>query len=306
MDKDITMSRDNLSLKRKVYRKICSRFMKMLPDRLYIEMLYQVRTGKKINLKNPKRFNEKINWMKLNDRNPEYTKLADKYLAKKIVTDKIGESYVIPLLGCWDNADGIDISKLPEQFVLKCNHDSGSVVICKNKRSFDFESAKRKLNTALNNNYFYYSREWVYKNIEPKIICEPYIEDIENAELRDYKFFCFDGKVEFLYVATDRFKKGEEVKFTFLDRDYNFLPVKHAHNYADPLPEKPENFSEMIEIAEKLAEGLKCVRVDLYEANGKIYFSEYTFYNNSGFTPFEPDEWDYKFGEMLKLEKVNA
>lgn len=276
--------------------------MKQLPDRLYIEMLYQIRTGKKIDLSNPKTFNEKLNWMKLYDRDPKYTKLADKYVVKKVVSDKIGDEFIIPLIGCWDNVDEIKLSDLPEKFVLKCNHDSGSVVICKDKSSFDFEAARNKLKKALKNNYFYYSREWVYKDIPPKVICEPYVEDIEDAELRDYKFFCFDGKVEFLYVATDRFKEGEEVKFTFFDRDYNFIPVRHAHNYADPLPKKPDRYDEMVEIAEKLSDGLKCVRVDLYEANGKIYFSEYTFYNNSGFTPFEPDEWDYIFGEKLKVD----
>jgi len=276
--------------------------MKILPDRLYIEMLYRVRTGKKINLKEPRTYNEKLNWLKLNDRNQLYTKLADKWMVKQIVADIIGKEYVIPLIGVWNRADEIDFSNLPDSFVLKCNHDSGSVVICKDKSMFDIESAKNKLNSCLNRNYYYFSREWVYKDISPKIICEPYVEDIEDEELRDYKFFCFDGKVRFLYVATDRFKSNSEVKFTFFDRDYHFLPIIHAHNYADPLPEKPDKYEEMIEIAEKLSSGLKHVRVDLYEANGKIYFSEFTFYNNSGFTPFEPEEWDEQFGNYINLK----
>lgn len=278
--------------------------MKSLSDEKYIMMLYEVRTGKKLDLKTPHSFNEKLNWLKLNYHNPLLTDMADKYTVKKIVSDKIGDKYVIPLLGVWDSVDDIDFDSLPDQFVLKCNHDSGSVVICKDKSIFDIESAKSKLSKALSNNYYYYSREWVYKNIEPKIICEPYVEDFEDAELRDYKFFCFDGKVKFLYVATDRFKEGEEVKFTFFDEDYNFLPIVHGHPYADPLPEKPSKFDEMKKLAEKLSSGIPHVRVDMYEANGKIYFSEFTFYNNSGFLPFEPDEWDTKFGEYLKLPEV--
>ena len=295
------MPKENLSLKRKIYRRLCRLFMKQLPDRLYLEMLYQVRKGKKLNLKKPVSFNEKLNWMKLYDRNPLYTRLADKYLVKDIVADKIGEEFVIPLIGAWDRPEDIRIEELPERFVLKCNHDSGSVVICKDKSKFDMTAAREKLREALDNNYYYFSREWVYKNIIPRIICEPYIEDIEDAELRDYKFFCFDGHVKFLYVATDRFKEGSEVKFTFFDRNYNFLPIVHAHPYANPYPEKPDRFEEMIGIAETLSKGLKHVRVDLYEANGIILFSEYTFYNNSGFTPFYPEEWDERFGEYLNL-----
>ena len=292
---------EELTLKQKIYRKLCTVFMKQLPDKLYIKLLYNVRTGKKLDLDNPRTFNEKLNWMKIYDRNPEYTKLADKLQVKQIVSDKIGDKYVIPLLKTWDNAEDIDISDLPEQFVLKCNHDSGSVVICRDKKKFDLEQAKKKLKSCLENNYFYYSREWVYKNIKPKVICEPYVEDFEDAELRDYKFFCFDGKVRFLYVATDRFKENEEVKFTFFDPDYNFLPIKHGHPSADPLPKKPEKFEEMKAIAEKLSAGLRHVRVDLYEANGKVYFSEFTFYNNSAFLPFEPEKWDHTFGEYMRM-----
>ena len=195
------------------------------------------------------------------------------------MADKIGEDYIIQLIGKWEKVEDIKISDLPDKFVLKCTHDSGSVVICKDKETFDLEAAKRKLQKALNSNYFYYSREWIYRNIKPQIICEPYMEDFEDEELRDYKFFCFDGKVKFLYVATDRFKDGG-VKFTFFDENYNFLPIIHAHHYADPLPEKPDKFDEMKKIAEKLSEGIRQVRVDLYECNGRIYFSEYTFYNN--------------------------
>lgn len=295
------MKEEKLTFKRRVYRRICNTFMTALPDKLYIQMLYYVRTGKKLDLNSPKRFNEKLNWMKLYDRNPMYTKMADKLQAKQIVADKIGDKYIIPLIAVWDNTDDIKLDQLPEEFVLKCNHDSGSAIICRDKSKFDLQAAKEKLQRCLSNNYYYYSREWVYKDIKPKIICEPYVEDFEDAELRDYKFFCFDGKVKFLYVATDRFKPGEEVKFTFFDENYNFLPIIHGHPNADPLPEKPSGFDEMKEIAEKLSEGIKHVRVDLYEANGKVFFSEFTFYNNSAFLAFEPDEWDYKFGEYLKI-----
>lgn len=295
------MQERKLTIKQRLYRKTCLKFMKSMPDKKYIEMLYEVRTGKKINLKNPITYNEKLNWLKLYYHNNELTKMADKVTAKEIVSSMIGSNYVVPLLGVWNTPDDIDFDKLPDAFVLKCNHDSGSVVICKDKNKFDISAAKKKLGNCLLNNYYYESREWAYKNIRPKIIAEPYLEDFESAELRDYKFFCFDGEVKFLYVATDRFKEGEEVKFSFFDSDYNFLPIIHGHPYAKDLPNKPQGFEEMKKLAQKLSKGLPHVRVDFYEANGNIYFSEFTFYNNSGFLPFDPDEWDYKFGDYLVL-----
>lgn len=295
------MIEEKLSLRLRILRKISSVFMKQLPDEMYTRMVYQVRMGKRLCLNPPVTYNEKLNWLKLYDHNPLYTKLADKFQVKEYVSKKIGAQYVIPLLAVWDRVDDIDITALPDEFVLKCTHDSGSVIICRDKNSFDLAAAKEKLKKCLDNNYFYYSREWVYKNIAPRIICEPFIEDFNDAELRDYKFFCFDGKVKFLYVATDRFKKDSEVKFTFFDDDYNFLPVHHGHPIAEPHPHKPDGFENMKHIAETLSKGLKHVRVDLYEANGKIYFSEYTFYNNSAFLKFEPEEWDYRFGEYLQL-----
>lgn len=295
------MQEQELSLKQRLYRKICHVFMMKLSDLKYIELLYEVRTGKKVNLQKPMTYNEKLNWLKLNYHNSELTRMADKVTAKEIVSNCIGAQYVVPIIGVWASADDIDFEKLPDSFVLKCNHDSGSVVICKDKKNFDIIAAKEKLRECLSKNYFYYSREWAYKDIVPKIIAEPYLEDFECAELRDYKFFCFDGEVKFLYVATDRFKEGEEVKFTFFDSDYNFLPIVHGHPYADPLPKKPVGFEEMKDLAGRLSKGLPHVRVDFYEANGKIYFSEFTFYNNSGFLAFQPDEWDLKFGKYLCL-----
>ncbi len=291
----------DLSLKQRAYRKICKVFMTQIPDKKYIELLYEVRTGKKLNLQSPKTYNEKLNWLKLYYHNNELTKMADKITAKEIVSESIGSEYVVPIIGIWEKAEDIDYEKLPNSFVLKCNHDSGSVVICKDKKSFDIKATKEKLQECLSKNYYYYSREWAYKNIEPKIIAEPYLEDFECAELRDYKFFCFDGEVKFLYVATDRFKENEEVKFTFFDSDYNYLPVVHGHPYAEPLPKKPAGYEKMKELAGILSKGLPHVRVDFYEANGKIFFSEFTFYNNSGFLTFQPDEWDSKFGEYLNL-----
>ena len=248
---------------------------KLVPDKLYLEHRYKRLMGKKLNLNPPVTYNEKLNWIKLYDRNPLYTKLADKYAVREYVKERIGEEHIMPLLGVWDKVDDIDFDLLPDQFVLKCTHDSGSVVICKDKASFDIKSAKCRLLKAQKVNYYYYSREWAYKNITPRIICEPYLEDLEDAELRDYKFFCFDGIVRFLYVATDRFNPDSEVKFSFFDEDYNHIPVVHGHPVANPLPSKPNGFEQMKHYAEKLSRGLKHVRVDLYEANGKIYFSEF-------------------------------
>ena len=226
--------------------------------------------GKKLNLKNPKTYNEKLQWMKLYDRNPLYTRLVDKYEVKPYVAERIGQEYIIPTLGVWDRVEDIDFDALPDQFVLKCTHDSGGLVICRDKSKLNIEEAKRKLNKSLKNNFFYVGREWPYKNVKPRILAEAYMEDTATAELRDYKFFCFDGVVKAMFVATDRQKEGEEVKFDFYDADYNHLPFRQGHPNANRPTEKPATFEQMRQLAEKLSRGLPQVRVDLYEVNGKI------------------------------------
>ena len=251
--------------------------------------------GYKLDLDNPKTYDEKINWMKIYDRNPLYTQLADKYRVKEYVNQKIGKEYTIPVLGVWNSADEIDISNLPNWFVIKANHDCGSVYFCEDKEHFDEGEVKKALKKALRKNYFWGGREWVYKNVERLIFAEEYIDNLAD---NNYKFFCFDGKVKAVYVAPYREKTVD-----YFDADYNHLDIYTClHKPADKIPQKTDKFEEMKAIAEKLSEGIRAVRVDLYEADGKIYFGEMTFYHEAGFTPFIPDEWNDKFGEWIGLD----
>lgn len=271
-------------------------------DELYLKILFRCFMQKKLNLKDPKTFSEKLQWLKLYNRKSEYTTMVDKYAVKEYVANIIGKEYIIPTLGVWDTPNDIDWDSLPEKFVLKTNHGGGNtgVVICKNKSTFDKQKAVEKLWKSYNGDIYKTSREWVYKNIAKKIIAESYIEDSKTQELRDYKFFCFNGEVKYLFVASERQKK-EEPFFDFFDQDYNILPIKQGHPNSVNTPEKPICFEEMKIIASKLSQQLPHVRVDLYEVNDKVYFGELTFFHYAGFVPFEPQEWDYKFGEMIKL-----
>ena len=278
-------------------------FFNWMNDKTYLKIAYKIKIGKKLNLDKPQTYNEKLQWLKLYDRNPMYTKMVDKYEVKKIVSELIGEQYVIPTYGVWNHFDEIDFSKLPDQFVLKCTHDSGGIVICKDKSKLDKKAAKKKIEKCLKHNFFYGQREWPYKNVQPRIIAEAYIEDEQTRELRDCKFFSFNGTVKALFIAKDR-TRNEETKFDFFDADFNHLPFTNGHPNADVLPEKPKNFEEMKRLAAKLSEGIPQVRVDFYEANGRVYFGEMTFFHWSGLVPFEPEEWDKKFGEWVELPRV--
>lgn len=267
----------------------------------YLPRLFYSRIGYKLNLKNPQTFSEKLQWMKLYDHNPLYTTLVDKYEVKKYVTNKIGSQYIIPTLEVWDNVDDIDFNSLPNQFVLKCTHDSGGLVICKDKSKLNIKKAKRILRKSMSRNFYYMGFEWPYKNVKPRIIAEKYMEDTKTKELRDYKFFCFNGDVKALFIATERQKEGEDVKFDFFDVDFNHLPFKQGHENARILPEKPLRFDEMKRLATILSKGLPQVRVDFYEVDGNIYFGEMTFFHHGGWTRFEPNEWDTIFGKWITL-----
>ncbi|CDA34176.1 uncharacterized protein BN700_00624 [Firmicutes bacterium CAG:536] len=279
-------------------------FFNWIPDDIYLKKEFKVRMGKELNLNNPQTFNEKIQWLKLYDRHPEYTMMVDKYAAKQYVASKIGDEYIIPTLGVWTKFDDIDFDKLPNKFVLKCTHDSGGLVICKDKSTLDIAAAKRKIEHCLKRKYYYIHREWPYKNVPPRIIAEKYMTDNVNTStnetLKDYKFYCFDGKVRFLMINSDRNFKTS-TKADYFDRDFNWLDFTWGYEHANVRPVKPDCFDEMIAISEKLSKGLPHVRVDLYECNGQIYFGELTFYDGSGFDKIEPIEWDYKIGKMLKL-----
>ena len=256
--------------------------------------------GKKIVWASPQTYSEKLQWLKLYNRDPKYTVMVDKAAVKDYVASIIGKEYIIPTLAIWDKTSEIEWDSLPEKFVLKCTHDSGGVVICKDKNNFDRQNAIQKLDKALKSNYYYLHREWPYINVPRRIIAEQYMED-EFGELRDYKWFCFDGEVKALFIATDRSKGDHATRFDFFDENFNHLPFTNGHPNADVQPKKPKMFEEMKALAAKLSKGIPHVRIDFYEVGTKIYFGEMTFFHWSGFMPYDPEEWDYKFGSWLKL-----
>lgn len=271
----------------------------------FIERSFKARMGYVLNLSEPRTYSEKLQWLKLYYHNPLHTTLVDKYAVKDYVASAIGPDYIIKTLGVWDRFEDIDFDTLPKQFVLKCTHDSGGLVICKDKSKLDIAKARRIINKSLHRNFYYSGFEWPYKNVKPRIIAEEYMEDSKTKELRDYKFFCFNGVVKYLFIATERQKEGEDVKFDFFDANFNHLPFRQGHENAPVLPEKPSRFEDMKTIAAELSKGMPHVRVDLYEVDGRIYFGEFTFFHHGGWTPFDPAEWDMVFGKEIVLpEKV--
>ncbi len=272
-----------------------------LPDKLALKILYKNKFFRDLNLKDPKNFNEKLQWLKLYDRRPEYTTMVDKYAVKKYVADKIGEEDVIPALGVWDSFDEIDFDALLDQVVLKCTHSSGDIVICRDKATFDREAAKKKLTYYLQQDFYIRAREWVYKNVPRRILAEPYMEDQTTGDLRDYKFYCFSGVVRALLIVTDRMKPEEKTKLDYFDADFNWLDLKQGHPNAPVAPAKPETFEKMKELAGKLSEGIPQVHVDFYEINGKPYFGEMWFYESAGVEPVEPESWERVFGDWIVL-----
>lgn len=275
-------------------------FYNKMSDEKYIKKEFKLRMGYNLDLQNPQTFNEKLQWLKLNDRNPTYTKMVDKYEVKKYVASIIGEKYIIPTLGVYNDFDDIDFNKLPNQFVIKCTHDSGGLVICKNKSKLKITKVKRKINEFLERKYFYIHREWPYKNVKPRIIIEKYMCTKKQKELIDYKFFCFNGNPKIILVCSERFSSNNMCE-TWFDDKWNFLDIIESSHRVDKTIKKPINFSKMMEFSKKLSKDIPFVRVDFYEINGKMYFGELTFFPASGFEKFEPEEWDYKLGEMLKL-----
>lgn len=256
--------------------------------------------GKKLHLNPPVTYNEKLQWLKLYDRKQEYTMMVDKYEVKKWVADKIGQQYVIPTLGVWEKFEDINFDMLPEQFVLKCTHDSGGVVICHDKSKLNKRNARRKIESCMKHNFFWGKREWPYKNVKPRIIAEKYMEDCKTHDLRDYKFFTFNGVSKVLFVATERSTK-EETKFDFFDMNFKHLPFTNGHPNSDKILHRPEKFDEMKRFAEILGQDIPQVRVDFYEVNGKVYFGEMTFFHWSGMVPFVPEQWDKILGDWISL-----
>lgn len=275
-----------------------------LSDKKFLDICFQYYLGRKINWDNPKTYNEKLQWLKVYDRKDIYTMMVDKYEAKKYVATIIGDEYIIPTLGVYENFDDIDFSKLPNKFVMKCTHDSGGLVICTNKKNFDYRKARKKIENSLKVNYYNCWREWPYKNVKPRIIIEKYLKSDNSTGLDDYKFFCFNGEVKLLFVATDRMNTKEETKFDFFDANYNHLPIRNGHPNSKSIPPKPKKFEEMKRIASLLSQGIPHLRVDLYESNGKIYFGELTFSHWAGMVPFDPKTYDELLGSWIDIKNI--
>ncbi len=277
-------------------------FYDKLSDEKFIRKKWKSVYGTEIDLDNPKTFNEKLQWLKLHDRKPEYTTMVDKYLVKEYVANLIGNEHIIPTLGVWDSYDEIDFDSLPDKFVLKCTHDSGSVKIVKDKSKIDHTQLKKYFKRKLRCNYYLVAREWPYKNVKPRIIAEEYLADLATQQIIDYKFFCMNGKPAFLYVSVG-LDDHSTAKISFYSLDGRELPFKRSDYAPFHNAKMPANYELMKEIAGKLAADISApfVRVDLYEINNKILFSEFTFFPCEGFIPFEPKEWDMRIGEMLKL-----
>ena len=269
------------------------------PDKMFQKWDYRIHTGKRLNLRNPQTYCEKLQWLKYYYRNPLYTKLVDKYAVRGYVAEKIGEEYLVPLYGVWDHFDEIDFDSLPDSFVLKCTHDQGSVILVPDKSNFDREAAREKLEPALKKNHFFLSREWPYKNVQPRIICEGFLQDKGTEDLRDYKIMCFSGAPKILYVGAERSK---ELRINYYDLEWNLLPFNEIDGtntiYAI---EPPEKLAEMLALSAKLAKDMPHVRVDFYEVDGKIYFGELTFFNSGGRKPFAPEKYEYEIGSWIQL-----
>lgn len=275
----------------------------ILSDKVYLRLKYRCRMGYWMNFSNPRTFNEKLQWLKLYDRNPEYTLMVDKVKVKDYVSEKIGEKYIIPTISVWNKAEDIDFDTLPNQFVLKCNHNSGGLFICKDKNKVseeEWKKIKKGLSKSLNTNFYSLFREWPYKNVERKILAEQYMVDESGYELKDYKFFCFNGRVEYCKVD---FNRSTEHRANYYDSLWNLqmfgeelCPPKFERNFPCP-----DNFSEMLELARQLANGIPFARIDFYSISGRTYFGEITFFPAAGWGKFTPLDTDEKLGNLLRL-----
>jgi hypothetical protein len=277
-------------------------FGDLFPDALYLRLMYYFQTGKRLHLKHPKTFNEKLQWLKLHDRKPEYTTMVDKYAVKDYVAKIIGQEYIIPTLGVWDNPEEIAWDDLPSQFVLKTTHGGGSkgVIICRNKAELDRNDVIKCLSKAMKNDLYKRYREWPYKNVQPKVLAEEFLSDPESEDgsIRDYKFFCFNGKPIYCGVFSNRLSK---MAVDYFDMEWNHLPFSLKVPSSEIAPAKPQHFETMQLLSSKLATGHPHFRVDFYEVNSKVYFGELTFFSASGFGRFDPVEWDEIWGSLITI-----
>lgn len=284
--------------KRFLYTAKLFHYYPQMNDERYLQKRWRARFGVNLNLDNPQTFNEKLQWLKLHDRNPLYTVMVDKYAVKQYVSNIIGEQYIIPTLGVWESFDDIDFAQLPDQFVLKCTHDSHGIVICRDKSCLNLKNARNRITKSLKRNYFYAGREWPYKNVPRKVLAEKYMVENGKKDLFDYKLMCFNGEVKCCFVCSDRFS-SKGLRVTFFDREWNVLPFERHYPKAEYEIPCPRTYKRMIELAEKLSQGIPFIRVDFYEINGQIYFGELTFFPGSGYEEFTPEKWDYILGEWI-------
>lgn len=284
-------------------KEIGKKVVALLPTKPWLSWQFKKKFGRKINWENPTTFNEKLQWLKVYNRNPIHTEMVDKYAVKKLVSDLIGEKYIIPTLGVWDRFEDIDFDVLPDQFVLKCTHDSGGLVIVRDKSKMDKAAAKKKFKIALNRNPYDVTREWPYKNVRPRIIAEQYMQDGETSCLPVYKILNFGGEPKIIQAIQN--DKTPEESIDYFDTNWNKLDLRQNYpNSATPL-ERPAALEEMLSLAERLSGGMPLVRTDFYTVNGKVYFSEFTFFSDSGFAKFNPPEWDDKLGGWITLPEKN-
>ena len=271
-------------------------------DVTYIKWRWKAYMDYPLNLEDPNTFNEKLQWIKLHDRQPIYSKLVDKYEVKQYVADIIGEEHIIPTIGVYNRVEDIDFEALPQQFVLKCTHDSGGIVICKDKSLLDHDAAIRKLQHGLKKNYYYQNREWPYKNVKPRIIAEQYMDN-DGQELDDYKVHNFNGEPKVVLVCSNRYKESGLAE-DFYSCEWEHLDISRPGlRHSAEVQEKPAELDEMLDLAKKLSVGIPFVRTDFYIINHQVYFGEMTFFPACGMKPFVPREWDYKFGSYIMLPK---
>ena len=276
-------------------------FLKLIPDSIYVPLKYRKAFGRWPDLKNPRTFNEKLTWLKLNDHNPLYTRMVDKYEAKRYVADIIGEEYIVPTYGVWDRAEDIDFDSLPDKFVLKATHDSGRVIICRDKSKLDKNNAIREMRKSLRRNFYAVTREWPYKNVKPRIIAEKLLEVTDGGEIADYKVHNFNGVPKVILVCRDRFRETGLTE-DFFDTEWKHISVRRpGHPNAPVLEDKPAKLSKMLELSEKLSNGYPFMRTDFYCVDGKVYFGEITLYPASASVPFIPQTFDELFGAELNI-----
>lgn len=272
-------------------------------DEKFLKKIYKIRMNEELDLEHPILFNEKLQWLKLHDRNPLYSIMVDKYEFKKYIKDILGEGYTIPTIGNWDSVDSIDFNLLPNKFVLKCTHDSGGLVICKNKDNLDIQKVKDKLSKSLSTDYYLRSREWPYKNVKRRIIAEEYMQEDATGFLTDYKVFCFNGAPKIVYIGKD---KSDTPTTDFYDVDFNHLDIRMRDPNSNDVKQKPEFFDDMLNIAAKLSENIPHVRVDFYYINKKLYVGELTFFHCGGLQKIYPEYWAKKMGDWIDLSKIQS